>query len=370
MLAAREATTTMSEDLLFSPYRLGRIELKNRVVMAPMTRNRSIGNVPGEIVATYYAQRAEAGLIITEGTSPAADGLGYARIPGLFDATHVDAWKKVTSAVHREGGRIFVQLMHTGRASHPDNLPAGARMLGPSAVALGADVFVDGKGPVPAPPPEAMTEADIERTLELYARSAELAIEAGFDGVELHGANGYLIDQFLNTASNQRTDAWGGSVENRIRFAVEASRRAAARIGGDRLGIRVSPYGAFNSMTTDPEHEEVFESLARELSALGLLYMHIVDHSSMGAPEVKASVKRKIRESFKGTVILSGGYDRDRAEADLREKRGDLIAFGRPFLANPRLVTKLRERKPLAQPDFSTFYTPGEKGYSDYPVDG
>lgn len=360
----------MSEDLLFSPYRLGRIELKNRVVMSPMTRNRSIGNVPGDIVVTYYAQRAEAGLIVTEGTAPAAEGLGYPRIPGLFNEAQAEAWKKVTAAVHREGGRIFVQLMHTGRASHPDNLPAGARMLAPSAVALGEDIYVDGKGPTPAPAPEAMTEEDIDRALDGFAHASALAVEAGFDGVELHGANGYLIDQFLNTASNQRTDKWGGSVENRIRFAVEAARRAAAKIGGDRLGIRVSPYGAFNRMTTDPDHEEVFESLAREVSALGLVYVHVVDHSSMGAPEVKPSVKQKIRAAFKGTLILSGGYDRDRAEADLREGKGELVAFGRPFIANPRLVSKLRARSPLANPDFSTFYTPGEKGYTDYPVEG
>lgn len=360
----------MSDDLLFSPYQLGRIELKNRVVMAPMTRNRAMGNVPGDLVVTYYAQRAEAGLIITEGTSPAADGLGYARIPGLFDAEQVAGWKKVTSAVHAAGSRIFVQLTHTGRASHPDNLPAGARMIGPSAIALGSEIYVDGKGQLAAPAPEEMTEADIERTIEAYARSAELAVEAGFDGVELHGANGYLIDQFLNTASNQRTDAWGGSAANRIRFAVEIARRTVARIGGDRVGMRVSPYGAFNGMTTDPAHDEVFTALAAELSALGLAYLHIVDHSAMGAPEVKPSIKRALREAFKGTLILSGGYDRARAEADLVEKRADLVAYGRPFIANPRLVSKLRSGAALAQPDFGTFYTPGEKGYTDYPVDG
>jgi N-ethylmaleimide reductase len=360
----------MSTDPLFSPYQLGRIELRNRVVMAPMTRNRSLGNVPGDLVATYYAQRAEAGLIVTEGTSPTADGLGYARIPGLFDAEQVRGWKAVTGAVHAAGGRVFVQLMHTGRASHAANLPAGARVLGPSAVALGGEIYVDGQGQVAATLPEAMSEADIEHTLEGYARSAELAIEAGFDGVELHAANGYLIDQFLNTASNQRTDAWGGSVANRIRFATEVARRAVGRIGGDRVGVRVSPYGAFNGMTTDPEHEEVFAALAGELSGLGLVYLHVVDHSSMGAPEVKPSIKRKLREAFRGTLILSGGYDRGRAEADLQEKRADLIAFGRPFIANPRLVSRLRDGKELAAPDFATFYTPGEKGYSDYPVEG
>ncbi len=361
----------MADSKLFSPYKLGRIELKNRVVMAPMTRSRAIGNVPGELSATYYAQRVEAGLIVTEGTSPSPDGLGYPRIPGLFNAAQVSGWKKTTSAVHAADGHIFVQLMHTGRVTHPDNLPAGGRVLAPSAVALGGEgMYVDGKGMLPTPVPAAMTEADIEAAIEQYARSGQLAIEAGFDGVELHGANGYLIDQFLNTAANQRTDRWGGSVENRIRFAVEVARRTAARIGGDRVGIRVSPYGAFNGMKSEDEAvEEVFESLARALSALGLVYLHVVDHSSMGAPPVKPSVKRRLREAFAGTVILSGGYDRGRAEADLIEGRGDLFAFAKSFISNPRLVTRLREGKPLAPPDQATFYTPGPTGYIDYPLE-
>jgi N-ethylmaleimide reductase len=362
-------STGTSHDVLFSSFTLGRINLKNRVVMSPMTRNRCIGNLPGEIVATYYAQRAEAGLIVTEGTSPSPNGLGYARIPGLFNEAQVQAWKKVTSAVHKNGGRIFVQLMHTGRVSHPDNLPKGARSLGPSAVALAESVWVDPDGPKPLPAPEAMTEQDIQATIEEYARSSELAIEAGFDGVELHGANGYLIDQFLNTASNKREDAWGGSVENRVRFAVEISRRVAGRIGKDRVGIRVSPYGAFNGMVTDPAMEDVFELLARKLSEIGLAYVHVVDHSSMGAPEVKPSVKQKIRTAFGGALILSGGYDRARAEADLVETKGDLVGFGRPFLSNPKLVTRLRDHKELRAPDFATFYTPGEKGYTDYAAD-
>jgi N-ethylmaleimide reductase len=359
----------MSKDLLFSPLQLGRIQLSNRVVMSPMTRNRATGNVHGELAARYYAQRAEAGLIVTEGTSPSPDGLGYARIPGLFSAAQVQGWKTVTTAVHRAGSRIFVQLMHTGRASHPANLPPGARVVAPSAIALGSAVFVDGQGEQPATVPHAMTAAEIETAIEEYARASELAIEAGFDGVELHGANGYLIDQFLNTASNQRTDEWGGSVQNRIRFAVEIARRAASRIGADRVGIRVSPYGAFNSMVTDAAMPEVFETLARELSALKLVYLHLVDHSAMGAPAVPPEIKRKLREAFKGALILSGGYDRDRAEADLREQRCDLVAFGRPFISNPRLVTRLRERAELRAPDSATFYTPGEKGYTDYPVE-
>ena len=200
----------MSEQVLFSSFQLGRITLRNRVVMAPMTRNRSIGNVPGDIVVRYYEQRAEAGLIITEGTSPAPDGLGYARIPGVFSAEQVAAWKKVSAAVHAKGGHIFVQLMHTGRASAQANLPAGARVLGPSAIALSQPVFVDADGQVPATMPETMTEADIEAAIEQFAHASAMAIEAGFDGVELHGANGYLIEQFLNTASNARDDRWGG----------------------------------------------------------------------------------------------------------------------------------------------------------------
>jgi len=358
----------MSNEILFSSCQLGRIKLRNRVVMAPMTRNRAIDNIPGDIAVTYYGQRAEAGLIITEGTSPSPNGLGYPRIPGLFDATHVCAWKNVTDAVHAKGGRIFVQLMHTGRASHPGNLPPGARILAPSAIALKSDIWVDPDGNQPAALPEAMTLVDIESTIKEYVRSSELAIEAGFDGVELHGANGYLIEQFLNTASNQRTDDWGGTIRNRIRFAVEIARRTAACIGGDRLGMRVSPYGVFNGMVSDATTEDMYESLAIKLSAIGLAYLHVVDHSSMGAPEVKPSVKKKMRDAFRGLMILAGGYDRESAEAALNERRADLIAFARTFLANPRLVTLLRESKTLRQPDFATLYTPGEKGYTDYPV--
>jgi len=339
-------------------------------VMAPMTRNRSIGNVPGELVATYYAQRAGAGLIVTEGTAPAPEGLGYARIPGLFSPEQVAGWKAVTSAVHKAGGRIFVQLMHTGRVGHPANLPAGARLLAPSAVATPGTMFTDTQGMQPFPVPEAMTEADIEAAIAAYVHSAELAIEAGFDGVELHGANGYLIDQFLNTASNQRTDAWGGSVEGRARFALEVAARTAKKIGGDRLGIRISPYGAFNGTTSDDALDALYEHLASKLSELGLLYVHVVDHSSMGAPPVKASLKRSIRERFHGTYILSGGYDKARAEHDLVEKVGDLVAFGRPFLANPDLVAKLKSGAALAEADMSTAYSAGEKGYTDYPVGG
>lgn len=354
--------------ILFSPWRLGKIEIKNRVAMAPMTRSRCPGNSPGSIVATYYAQRAEAGLLITEGTSPSPNGLGYARIPGLFTPRHVQDWRKVTDAAHSAGSRIFVQLMHTGRVSHPLNMPAGSRILAPSPVALSGKMWTDAQGEQPHPVPAEMTDADIRLTIGEYVRSSELAIEAGFDGVELHAANGYLINQFLNTASNQRKDGWGGSIANRLRFAVEIASQAADRIGGDRLGIRLSPYGVFNEMAIDPTMEDTFEQLAAEVGRIGLVYVHLVDHSSMGAPAVPAAIKRKIRAAFRGALILSGGYDRTRAEADLTAGNADLIAFGRPFISNPGLVTKLKNGSPLAPADQATFYSPGEKGYTDYPA--
>ncbi|MCK6523395.1 alkene reductase [Myxococcota bacterium] len=356
---------------LFSPLQLGRITLKNRVVMAPMTRSRAQNGVPTDIMATYYGDRAGAGLIITEGTSPSANGLGYARIPGLYNAAQVAGWRKVTDAVHARGGAIFVQLMHCGRVAHPANfVDPGARVVAPSAVAAPGTMYTDAAGPQEHPVPDAMTEADIQATIEEFAHSAALAIEAGFDGVELHGANGYLIDQFLGLASNKRQDGWGGSVAGRIRFAVEVARATVARIGADRVGIRVSPYGAFNGQSAegDADHEAVFRALAAELSALGLAYIHVVDHAAMGAPPVPVSAKAGIRGAFKGAYILSGGYEAGRAEADLQANLGELVAFGRPYVSNPRLAEKLATGEELVPVDFSTLYTPGPKGYIDYPA--
>lgn len=356
-------------ERLYSPTRLADLDLQNRVVMAPMTRNRATGNLPNELMARYYGQRSEAGLIVTEGTAPSPTGLGYARIPGLYSAEQVAGWREVTRAAHAGGAKIFVQLMHTGRIGHPHNVPAGGRIVGPSAIAAPGTIYTDQEGPQPHPTPEAMSDADIEQALAEFERSAGLALEAGFDGVELHAANGYLIDQFLNTASNQRSDAWGGTIEGRIRFAVEAARRVVARIGAGRVGIRVSPYGVFNGMAPDPDMDALYVRLAAELSALGLAYIHVVDHSSMGAPPVPAALKEAIRAAFRGALILSGGYDAARAEDDLRAERGELVAFGRPFIANPRLVSKLRAGRTLADGDYTTFYTPGERGYTDYPLE-
>lgn len=354
---------------IFSNVKVGDMLLKNRIVMAPMTRSRCINNLPDDLVVTYYSQRVEAGLIITEGISPSDEGLGYARIPGLYTSEHLHAWQKVTAAVHQGGSWIFAQLMHCGRVAHPDNLPAGMEIMAPSPIACPGTMWTDQNGMQPFPIPEEMTEHDILCAIDEYAHSADLAIQAGFDGVEIHGANGYLIDQFLNTASNHRTDQWGGFLDNRMRFALEVTKAVAKKIGPQKVGIRLSPYGVFNGMETDSHQEDLFERLAEGLQKLDILYVHVVDHSSMGAPEVKPSVKKKIRDAFHGTVILSGGYDAKRAEHDLGEKKGDLFAFGRPFISNPHLVSKLKNHKPLLPADPSTFYTPGEKGYTDYPLD-
>lgn len=356
-------------SLLFSPTKFGSLTLKNRLVMSPLTRNRAVGGVPNDLMAEYYAQRAaSAGLIITEGTSPSPNGLGYPRIPGAFSDAQAAGWKKVTSAVHAKGAKIFLQLMHTGRIGHPNNLPAGAQVVAPSAVAAAGEIYTDAEGPRPHATPKAMTEADIKTAIGEYVHAAKNAVTAGFDGVELHGANGYLLEQFIRPNSNRRTDAYGGPIENRARFVLEVVKAVAAAIGKDKVGIRLSPYGAFNDMPPYSEMEADYTYLARELNKLGILYVHLVDHSSMGAPVVPQSIKDTFRKEFKGALILSGGYDLARAEADLAAGKGDLVAVGRPILANPDLVERWKAGAPLNPPDPATFYTPGPKGYTDYPV--
>lgn len=351
--------------MLLSPVTVKSLSLRNRVVMAPMTRSRALGNVPNALMASYYAARADAGLIVSEGTAPVADGLGYARIPGAFSDEQAAGWAQVADAVHQRGGLLFVQLMHTGRVGHAANLPPGARVVAPSAIAAPGQMWTDGAGMQPHPVPEAMDEAAIEAALEGFAAAARRLRAAGVDGVELHGANGYLIEQFLNTASNQRDDRWGGDVQGRIRFAVEAARRTVAAIGADRVGMRLSPYGVSCGMAPDADTDAVYRALAAELGKLGLLYLHVVDHSAMGAPAVPPTVKASIREAFGGPVILAGGFDRAQAEAELAAGRATLVAFGRPFLGNPDLVSKLASGAPLAGFDFAYAYTPGAQGYTE-----
>ncbi|MCK6506779.1 alkene reductase [Myxococcota bacterium] len=356
---------------LFTPFTLGPLTLPNRIVMAPMTRCRaSADHVPTPLMAEYYAARADGGLLITEGTAPDGNGCGYARIPGLWSQEQVAAWKVVTDAVHARGGRIAVQLMHTGRVGHPLNLPAGARILGPSATRVAGEMYTDQQGPQPYPVAAEMTAAEIEQTIEGYVTACRNAMAAGFDMVELHGANGYLIDQFLAPVANQRTDAWGGDIQGRGRFALEVARRCADAIGADRVGIRLSPNGAFNSIVPWEGFEQDYAWLCGELGRLRLAFLHLVDHSSMGAPPVSSALKARLRDAFGGTLILSGGYDRARADQDLADGLGHLVAFGRPYLANPDLVARLREGVDLNPVDYGTFYTPGEKGYTDYPTLG
>jgi N-ethylmaleimide reductase len=355
-------------SLLFSKTTLGPLSLQNRLVMCPLTRSRAIGNIPNDLMVQYYAQRASAGLIITEGTSPSPNGLGYPRIPGIFSAQQVAGWKKVTDAVHAGGAKMFIQFMHTGRVSHSLNLPAGAKVLGPSAVAAKGEMYTDAEGMKPLPTPNAMTDADIKTAIAEFVQVAKNAVAAGFDGVELHGANGYLLEQFIRPSSNQRADRYGGGIENRARFALEVVAATITAIGKDKVGIRLSPFGVFNDMPLYPEMEADYTYLAQKLNTAGLLYIHLVDHSSMGAPKVPDSMKATFRSVFKGALILSGGYDAARAESDLAAGKCDLIAFGKAFLANPDLVERWKEHATVNAPDMSTFYTPGAKGYTDYPA--
>ena len=357
-------------SLLFSKATLGTLTLQNHLVMSPLTRCRATGNIPNELMAGYYAQRSSAGLIITEGTSPSPNGLGYPRIPGIFSAAQVAGWKLVTDAVHARGAKIFIQFMHCGRVAHPLNLPAGARVLAPSAVAAAGDMYTDAEGMKPNAMPQAMTEDDISTAIQEYAQAAKNAVAAGFDGVELHGANGYLLEQFIRPNSNQRTDRYGGSIEDRARFVLEVADAAIKAIGKDRVGIRLSPYGVFNDMPLYDGMEADYTYLAQQLNALGLVYIHLVDHSSQGAPVVPDSIKKMFRSTFKGKLILSGGYDAARAEGDLAAGKCDLIAVGRPILANPDLVERWKTGAALNEVDMNTFYTPGAKGYTDYPTLG
>ncbi len=354
--------------ILYSKTSLGPLALQNHLVMSPMTRSRATDNIPNSLMKEYYAQRGEAGLIITEGTSPSPNGLGYPRIPGIFSPDQVKGWRSVTDAVHDKGAKIFIQLMHCGRIAHPLNLPEGTRVLAPSAVAADGEMYTDAEGLKPHPVPQAMSGEDIASAIAEFARAAENAVAAGFDGVELHGANGYLLEQFIRPNTNQRYDGYGGSMENRARFVLEVAEAVIGAIGRDRVGIRLSPYGVFNDMPLYDRMEEDYTYLAQQLNSRGLVYIHLVDHSAMGAPPVPDAIKATFRELFKRTLILSGGYDAQRAENDLAAGKCDLVAVGRPFIANPDLVTRWKTGAAVNEPDSATFYTPGPKGYTDYPA--
>ena len=354
---------------IFKSYRLGNIELKNRIVMAPMTRNRAINNIPNDLMATYYGQRAGAGLIISEGTSPSINGIGYPRIPGAYSPAQIEGWEQIAKTIHEKEGKFFVQLMHCGRIAAEENLPDGGEVLAPSPVKAAGQMYTDSKGLVPHVTPREMTPKDIEHAQQEYADSAEMLVErAGVDGVELHSANGYLMEQFLNPRSNVREDGYGGDFVNRARFVVETAEKVAHVIGAKKLGIRVSPYGAFNDMEHDYEDlVELYSYLAQEMRRIGLAYMHIVDHrDSMDAPEFKTDIKNTIKLNFGGTIITGGGvHSVEDAEQVLKDGY-DLAYIARSYISNPDLVQKFLNRDEIKEPNPDLFYTAGAEGYTDY----
>ena len=351
------------------PTSLGKLELLNRIVMAPMTRCRAIANIPNELMAKYYQLRSQVGLIITEGTSPSPNGIGYARMPGIFNDEQVEGWKKVTAAVHGNGGKIFVQLMHCGRISHPLNMAEGTQVLAPSAIKAAGQMWTDAKQLQDFPVPKEMTSQDIITSKAEFVLAAKNAIAAGFDGVELHGANGYLFEEFLSPLSNIRKDNYGGGIANRCRFIIEVANAVTEVIGKEKTAVRLSPYGVASDMPHYPEIEATYDYLSKQLNNLDLIYIHLVDHAAMGAPVVPMGIKKLVRKNFKNALILCGGYNKETAEADIESGLADLIAFGRPFINNPDLVERMSNNWPLSQKlQMDLFYTADEKGYTDYPV--
>ncbi len=353
---------------IFEPYDLEGITLSNRIVMAPMTRSRAIDNVPNELMKSYYEQRASAGLIITEGTSPSKNGLGYTRIPGAFNSEQQLGWKEIADGVHEAGGKIVVQLMHTGRASVQENLPKGGVVMSASSIQLSGENHTGKNGLQPYTIPKEMDERDIIKTQEEYAQSASLLIEAGIDGVELHSANGYLLDQFLNPASNNRQDAYGGNHKNRSRFVLETAHKVSERIGANKVGIRFSPYGTFNDMQGVYEDlVEMYTYLAAELASLGIAYIHIADQRvAMGTPAFETDIKKTIKRHFQGTVIVGGDVNTKEKAQSFIDEGYDLVYVGRPFISNPGLVDKLKSGVSLTAANFDLAFTPGPEGYTDY----
>jgi N-ethylmaleimide reductase len=353
-------------NVLLSPVKLGACALPNRVIMAPLTRMRAADNIPTELMATYYVQRASAGLIISEATQISTLGAGYPATPGIYNALQIAGWKKITDAVHTANGRIFLQLWHVGRISHPD-YHNGALPVAPSAIAPQGNA-VTPAGMKPFVTPRALEANEIKDIVEQYRQAAINALAAGFDGVEIHSANGYLLDQFLRDGSNQRTDNYGGSVENRTRFLLEVTAAVTAVCGAERVGIRFSPSGTFNDMT-DSDPTRLFRYVLEQLSHLGLAYVHIVDALDSdirhGAQVVDLAVLRK---AYQGAFIVCGGYDKARAEQALADGLADAVAFGQLYIANPDLVERFRLNAPLNPPEPSSYYGGNESGYTDYPV--
>lgn len=363
---------------LFDPIHVGRLRLPNRVVMAPLTRNRAPGAVPTSLMAEYYAQRAGAGLLITEATAITHQGQGYADVPGLYSTEQLDAWKTVTDAVHARGGRIACQLWHVGRVSHVDLQPDHGAPVAPSAITAKTKTFLihaDGTGQfVPVSPPRALDASEIPGIVHDFRHAARYALTtAGFDAVELHGANGYLIDQFLKTSSNHRTDDYGGSIENRARFLLEVMRAVIDEVGADRVGLRLAPVTPANDVM-DADPQRLFDYVMRQLAPLDLAYIHIIEGATGGPREVEGRPfdYGAMRDAYRdaggeGAWMVNNGYDARLAEEAVAQGDADLVAFGQLYIANPDLVERLRTHAPLNTPDRKTFYGGGAKGYTDYP---
>ncbi len=364
---------------LFDPIAAGELRLANRIVMAPLTRNRSPNAVPTALAATYYAQRASAGLLITEGVAITQQGQGYANVPGLYTPEQIAGWRRVTDAVHAAGGQIVAQLWHVGRISHNSLQPDGGAPVAPSALRAKAKIYLetpDGGGFVPVSEPRALTSGELPGIIADYRRAARAAIEAGFDGVEVHAANGYLIDQFLRAGSNKRTDAYGGAIASRARLLVSVVDAIAAEIGAGRTAIRISPVTPAND-AFDPDPQPLFTHVVEQLAAHPLAYIHVIEGSTGGprdfqqgdAPFNYAALRAAYTEAGgKAAWIVNNGYDSAMAEAAVAGGGADLVAFGKAFIANPDLVRRLREKAPLNELDTTTLYGGGEKGYTDYPA--
>jgi N-ethylmaleimide reductase len=357
----------MTHKTLFEPYALGTLTLANRIVMAPLTRNRAgAGFVPGELTAEYYSQRASAGLLISEATQISQQGQGYQDTPGIYSQAQIAGWQKVTSAVHAKSGRIFLQLWHVGRVSHVDLQENAGAPVAPSAIRAETKTFVDNKF-VDVSEPRALELAELPGIVDDFRQAAANAIAAGFDGVEIHGANGYLLDQFAKDGANVRTDAYGGSVENRARLMLEVTAAVVAEIGAERTGIRISPVSPANGISSrDPQ--EQFDYIVDQLNALGIVYIHVVEGATGGPREIAPFDFGSLRRRFSNTYIANNGYDLELATSRMNEGKADLFAFGRPFIANPDLVERLNTNAPLAELNPATLYGGGAAGYTDYPA--
>jgi len=355
-----------SHATLFSSVEVGPLRLPNRVVMAPLTRSRAgAGNVPTQLSVLYYAQRAGAGLIIAEATQIVPEGQGYISTPGIHSREQIEGWKCVTKAVHVVGGHIVLQLWHVGRISHPAFQPGGALPVAPSAIRPKVQAFT-AKGFEPIPTPRALEASEIPGIVEKYAQAAQNALEAGFDGVEVHAANGYLIDQFLRDQTNKRTDRYGGSIENRSRFLLEVVDAVSAVAGAERTGVRISPQNGQNDIS-DINPQVLFDYVVEHLSRRGLAYLHIIEGDTGGLP-VRPFDYAKLKRLFGGIVIANNGFDKARANEAISEGRADLVAFGKPFISNPDLVIRLLLDAPLMPANRETFYGGSEQGYTDYPM--